>query len=463
MDIDADTIAPTTGFATEPEPTLLSYDETVPYEEQIQPENDPSSLANRIGKGKIYLLSEAAGSSSVKRRATSEVQDADEDMMDDDDPFFQDPNIRPNALFFTGQPIAYLPTTRIFAYATHFEAHPLGLEWVSDTTCVLVFSSKAEAKRAYAALQKTPGEETSVEDGCVTAKSIPVALWPPEERITRTLGIALNGKEGDAEATGNEEREKRKQGLAAPLRMRWATKDDVKKKGARKESEFYKKHGRLAGKELINGRDIPTLPGAANRKRRRDEMEEDDDAIRARLDRELDEFLAEEPDSEDGRAGKESASNPEDEGDAAVPDSPPSKMRSDYIADDGRTVIQKRGSSASGGMWSRGGGSSGRRSRGGRGRRRGGDDDMDIEPSHGLSLSERLQGSASGRWERGNSPGAPDRKRRRGGGGDRDRNDSPRPRRGDSERRRGGGRTEPRPKKTQQELDDELDAFLRQG
>jgi hypothetical protein len=46
--------------------STLSYDDTVPYEDQlpIQPSNDddPSrtSLANRIGTTKVYLLSESS-------------------------------------------------------------------------------------------------------------------------------------------------------------------------------------------------------------------------------------------------------------------------------------------------------------------------------------------------------------------------------------------------------------------
>jgi hypothetical protein len=47
-----------------PEFTVLSYDDTVAYEEQVptHPSNDPgrSSLANRIGNTKVYLLSESS-------------------------------------------------------------------------------------------------------------------------------------------------------------------------------------------------------------------------------------------------------------------------------------------------------------------------------------------------------------------------------------------------------------------
>jgi hypothetical protein len=156
-----------------------------------------------------------------------------------------DPELRPNARVFAGPPIAHLPTKRIFAYATHFEAHPLGLEWVSDTTCVLVFSNRASARNAYGLLQCSLDESPSVEDGCVTAKPIPVPLWPAEKQLSRTLEQTL-GIKAPADQKESDERTKREVGLSAPLRMRWVRKDNVKKKGARKESEFYRKHGSLA-------------------------------------------------------------------------------------------------------------------------------------------------------------------------------------------------------------------------
>jgi hypothetical protein len=42
--------------------SALSYDDTVAYEEQVAPANDPEpmSLANRIGRAKVYLLAETS-------------------------------------------------------------------------------------------------------------------------------------------------------------------------------------------------------------------------------------------------------------------------------------------------------------------------------------------------------------------------------------------------------------------
>lgn len=211
------------------------------------------------------------------------------------EPFqFPDLMYRANALLLHGSPIAHVPTARIFAYATHFDAHPMGLEWVDDNTCVLVFDSKTAARTAYKYMQKSATEETDM-DGFITAKPIPIALWPPEERINKSLGKG--------------------EGLKGAIRMRWAKNDDVKKKGAKKESEFYKKHGATAGKEVYPER------GEGPQKRRRRDVEEDEAERRAQLDDELDNFLAQDP--------------PVD------PPSPPSKMRSDYIATDGRTLLER--------------------------------------------------------------------------------------------------------------------------
>ncbi|KAJ3780812.1 hypothetical protein GGU10DRAFT_368521 [Lentinula aff. detonsa] len=45
----------------------LSYDETVPYEEQF-PTTTAAELASRIGNTKVYLLSESSAASTAKSR-----------------------------------------------------------------------------------------------------------------------------------------------------------------------------------------------------------------------------------------------------------------------------------------------------------------------------------------------------------------------------------------------------------
>ena len=55
---------------TDETPMSLSYDDTVPYAEQVpvQPESASSSLANRIGQTKVYLISDATATRSGKVR-----------------------------------------------------------------------------------------------------------------------------------------------------------------------------------------------------------------------------------------------------------------------------------------------------------------------------------------------------------------------------------------------------------
>lgn len=94
--------------------------------------------------------------------------------------------------------------------------------------------------------------------------------------------------------------------------MRWARKDDVKEKGARNKSQFYKKHGNAAGRDAS---DDPV------QKRRRGDGESEE-TMKARLDNDLDAFLAE-----------------DDE--AVEPAEPPSKMRSANMDSTGQSLLDR--------------------------------------------------------------------------------------------------------------------------
>ena len=283
---------------------------------------------------------------------------------------------RDNAILLKGSPISFLPTSGIFAYVTHFDANLLGLEWVDDTTCVLVFESTSDARSAFRLLQKSLAEEPSRDDGTVTAKPIPVPIWPTEARINATLGRA--GGDGD--------------GLRGILRMRWARADDVKKRGAREESQFYKTYGDTAGKLLDDGPVGPLV------KRRRGEPADADEAMeRAKLDAELDKFIA---------------------GDDAPDPEPMSRMRSDYIGRDGKTLLDRTSDIRA--------------------------HPVELEDRVTAPLPRRARGRRGGdRQERDDGPAEP-----RSGGG-----------RGNRDRTR--GHRQPRPRLTQADLDAELDAFLK--
>ena len=49
-------------------PTLLPYDQDIPYEDQVEATPTPPSLADRIGRTKVYLLSESNVSRGSKVR-----------------------------------------------------------------------------------------------------------------------------------------------------------------------------------------------------------------------------------------------------------------------------------------------------------------------------------------------------------------------------------------------------------
>ncbi|KAK7696605.1 hypothetical protein QCA50_001263 [Cerrena zonata] len=246
----------------------LSYDDTTPYSEQVEPiaegaevSNAKGTLADRIGSNKVYLISDAALAARVGKRKheVADLDNAEEDMDED----LLDTTIRDNALLFRGTPISHLPTTSIFAYATHFDAHPIALEWIDDTTCILVFPSRSAARTAYRNLTKSPTEDPSPE-GFITAKPVPVELWPAEDRINKSLG--------------------KSEGLKGVIQTRWATVSDVKSKGSWETSEFYKKYGRQAGKPE---------EGEEHTRKRRKAMEDGDKWEKGNLDEELDSIQAE--------------------------------------------------------------------------------------------------------------------------------------------------------------------------
>jgi len=175
---------------------------------------------------------------------------------------------RLNALTFTGLPISCLKTQALFAYCSHFEATPTGLEWINDWTTVFVYPTTKAAKTALRNLRKFAAEEPD-DDDFFTAKPIPIDLWPPGTRVQARLGVEPSPEARD---------------MKSRINIRIARSSDTKEKGARSASEFYKKHGDTAGKEMYP---MPIPQSDSRRKRRRDDYG-DEQSKRARLDAELD-------------------------------------------------------------------------------------------------------------------------------------------------------------------------------
>jgi len=222
----------------------------------------------------------------VKRKYGSDEDVGEGEGVEEDEDVNGNPDEphRPNAILLQGTPISNLPTSNVFAYVGHYDVKPIGLEWVDDTTCVLVFDTKRAAATSYDRLLKSDGEVPDV-FGFSAAKPVLPEVLPPKSK-----------SEDDAEGESD---------LFGGIRMRWALKDDVKQKGAKGQSKFYQRHGETAGKDGRGFFDDPP----SKRKRR-----ETDEEVRARLDQDLEAF-------------------------AAGEDAPSSKMRSDNMEGQGRSDI----------------------------------------------------------------------------------------------------------------------------
>jgi len=206
---------------------------------------------------------------------------------------FTDESLRPNAILLQGTSISNLPTSNIFAYVGHYDVKPIGLEWIDDTTCVLVFQTKRTAVASHARLLGSGEEEPDV-FGLSAAQPVPPGVSPPKS------------KSGDDVAMRGES------DLFGGIRMRWARKDDLKQKGAKSQSKFYQRHGETAGKDGRGFFDDP--PPRRKRTRTKRGRKEADEEIRARLDQDLEAFAA----GEDASFSKMRADNMEEQGRSAV-------------------------------------------------------------------------------------------------------------------------------------------------
>ena len=137
-----------------------------------------------------------------------------------------------------------------------------------------MFPNSSRAKRAQTALRKSD-VETEDKDDFVTAKSVPLDLWPLETRIQSSLGMRAS----EHLSTTMKER----------IKMRYASKLDVKQRHAKSTSEFYKRFGLEAGKEMYGSdRSGAGTNDIRQGKRRRIADDLDIGPSRSSLDAELD-------------------------------------------------------------------------------------------------------------------------------------------------------------------------------
>lgn len=73
-------------------------------------------------------------------------------------------DIRLDTLLIEGLPITQLSTSRLFAYLTHYGAQPLGLEWIDDQRCKVVFADERSARLGLEYLCSSPSTSTDAAD-----------------------------------------------------------------------------------------------------------------------------------------------------------------------------------------------------------------------------------------------------------------------------------------------------------
>ena len=244
-------------------------------------------------------------------------------------------DIRLDTLLIQGLPITQLSTSRLFAYLTHFGAQPLGLEWIDDQRCKIVFADERSARLGFEYLVSfaSPSELSAEEDvmplpnidtlleyepdswhsefitSLVTprkAHRIPAKLYTHVERqaaqmeTQATVESSLPDdvpeiyREMEAEErTKSQPREVRDLAkLRSALWIRHAVTDvDRKESRASTKSQWYKQHGFEAGREIV-----PKLLQVGEVRERKelfpDYKAQDERRRLDELDSELDSYLA---------------------------------------------------------------------------------------------------------------------------------------------------------------------------
>ncbi|SPO28627.1 uncharacterized protein UTRI_04505 [Ustilago trichophora] len=230
-------------------------------------------------------------------------------LMGQEEPFVaQDPpavesgsDIRLDTLLIEGLPITQLSTSRLFAYLTHFGAQPLGLEWIDDQRCKIVFADERSARLGIEYLCPPPSSYLQISDEQPTPlPNIETLLeyepdsWHSEfitslvlpRRAHRVPGKMYNHVERQAALTELEERKRSEEAVSSlpddvpeiyremeeadrqaklesrelrdlkklrgSLWLRHAVTDvDRKESRASTKSQWYKRHGYEAGREIV--------------------------------------------------------------------------------------------------------------------------------------------------------------------------------------------------------------------
>ncbi|UZJ54317.1 hypothetical protein CBS101457_003637 [Exobasidium rhododendri] len=280
-------------------------------------------LKQGISGTRFYPLPREEGVSAGANRGVSslgEVETLDHLGPEDDSPLPETPaaigggqDIRYSVLHLSGTPVSQCSTSRLFAYITHYGAQPLGLEWIDDSSCNVVFSDSSAARLAieylcpavstsYSPLIPLPNDQVLDEavnrkkrlddptnqeqdneewspifvQGLLTnrkAYRIPAKLYTAPEKdaaaeARRAHDVGREDAQSDLpldvpEIYREMEAEDRKNEMGKPeqvklqklrgcMWVRWALESmDVKPSKSAKQSKWYQEHGNDAGKEVV--------------------------------------------------------------------------------------------------------------------------------------------------------------------------------------------------------------------
>lgn len=212
-------------------------------------------------------------------------------------------DVRLDTLLIQGLPITQLSTSRLFAYLTHFGAQPLGLEWIDDQRCKVVFADERSARLGLEYLcpaPSSPDEMQPAEHEPTPLPNIDALIeydpesWHSEYIISLVLprkahripAKLYNHVERQAALTEQQERQRAAEAvsslpddvpeiyremeeadrkakletrevrdlkkLRSALWLRHAVTDvDRKESRASTRSQWYKRHGYEAGREIV--------------------------------------------------------------------------------------------------------------------------------------------------------------------------------------------------------------------
>ncbi|CDS01439.1 uncharacterized protein SPSC_05146 [Sporisorium scitamineum] len=260
-------------------------------------------------------------------------------------------DIRLETLLIEGLPITQLSTSRLFAYLTHFGAQPLGLEWIDDQRCKIVFADERSARLGLEYLLPAPSADNEMQpaDDQITplpnidtlleyepdswhsefitslvtprkAHRIPAKLYNHVERQAAATELeeqnriqdAVSSLPDDVPEIYRELEEADRRGklesrevrdlhkLRSALWLRHAVTDvDRKESRASTRSQWYKRHGYEAGREIVPKllqvgevrESIELFPDYKPQEQGREARRRDDRRRMEELDSKLDQYL----------------------------------------------------------------------------------------------------------------------------------------------------------------------------